>query len=505
MNAPLRRVGVVVLVLFSLLFLNLNWVQVYKANAYRNDPHNGRVQLTEYQRQRGSIAVSGGQVVVARSVQTQDSLKYQRQYPFGAEYAPIVGYKPVNLGATGIERAETDFLSGNADALFTNRLKEMFTGNKMTGGNVLLTLSKNAQDTAYNDVLHNRSGAKSGAAVAIDPHSGAIQAMVSVPSYDPNPLASHDTDAALKAYNQLNSDASKPLLNRATQDTYPPGSTMKVLISAAALASGQYTPDTTIPAGPSYTPIQGGGFTIHNAEPSICPDPTITLINALTQSCNTGFAQLGVKLGANAIKSMAQQFGFEDKGLSLVDGSGANAMTVAPSHTGAMTGSNGQDDPNAVAQSSIGQLDVRETPLQDAMIAATIANNGVQMRPYLVDKRQAPDLTTTDSAAPKVLRQPINGQVAADLQKMMQSVVQNGTGTRAQISGFTVGGKTGTAQNSADDGDHGWFIGFVMKDGQPISAVSVFLEHAGTGGSAEASRIAADIMRSVLRDRGLLK
>jgi peptidoglycan glycosyltransferase len=505
MNAPLRRVGVVVLVLFSLLFLNLNWVQAYKADAYRNNPHNGRVQLTEYQRQRGSIAVSGGQVVVARSVQTQDELKYQRQYPFGAEYAPILGYKPVNLGATGIEQAENNFLSGNADALFANRVKEMFTGNKTTGGNVLLTLSKNAQDTAFNDVLHNRSGAKSGAAVAIDPRTGAVQAMVSVPTYDPNPLASHDTDAALSAYNQLDGDkTNKPMLNRAIQNTYPPGSTMKVLTAAAALASGQYTPDTVIPAGPSYAPIAGGGFTIHNAESSICPDPTITLINALTQSCNTGFAQLGVKLGANAIKSMAQRFGFEDGGLTLA-GNGPNTLTVAPSHTGDMTGSSGQDDPNAVAQSSIGQLNVRETPLQDAMIAATIANNGVQMRPYLVDKLQAPDLTTSSSASPKSLRQPISAQVAGDLQKMMQSVVQNGTGTRAQISGFTVGGKTGTAQNSADDGDHGWFIGFVMKDGQPISAVSVFLEHAGTGGSAEASRIAADIMKSVLRDRGLMK
>jgi penicillin-binding protein A len=500
-NAPLRRVGLVVIVLFALLFVNLNWVQAYKADAYRTNEHNGRVQLTEYQRQRGTIVLAGGQTIVAQSVATGDSLKYLRRYPLGPAFAHVVGYKGVTGGSTGIERAENDFLSGNADALFTNRIKDLFTGNKTAGGNVVLTLSKSAQETAYDDLVHNRSGVKNAAAVAIDPSTGAILALASTPSYDPNPLVSHDTETAQKAYDQLNGDRSKPLLNQAIQDTYPPGSTMKVIVSAAALSTGQYNPQTVIPAGPSYTPIKGGGFTIHNASPGVCPGATITLIEALTVSCNTGFAQLGVTLGADKIKSMAQGFGFEDNGLTLA-GSGNATVPVAASHTGDMTGPSGQDDPNAVAQSSIGQLNVRETPLQDALVAATIANGGVQARPYLIDKLQAPDLTTTFTATPKTLRTPISAEVAVQLQQMMESVVQNGTGTPAQISGYDVGGKTGTAQNGEAVDDHGWFIGFAMKNGKPIVAVCVFLQRAGVGGSHEAARIAGDIMKAVIGERG---
>ena len=199
---------------------------------------------------------------------------------------------------------------------------------------------------------------------------------------------------------------------------------------------------------------------------------------------------------------MAQAFGFEDNGL-VIAGTGNASMSVAASHTGAMTGDNGQDDPNAVAQSSIGQLNVRETPLFDAMIAATVANGGVQMKPYLVDKLQAPDLTTTDVTQPRSLRTPISGQVASDLQRMMISVVQHGTGRKAQIDGFDVGGKTGTAQNDDTAGDHGWFIGFAMKDGKPICAVAVFLQNAGPSGSGEATRIAGDLMKTVIAARGI--
>jgi penicillin-binding protein A len=500
-NAPLRRVGVVVIVLFALLFANLNWVQAYKADAYRTNEHNGRVQLIEYQRQRGTIVLAGGQTIVAQSVATGDSLKYLRKYPIGPDFAHVVGYKTVTGGSAGIERAENDFLSGNADALFTNRIKDMFTGNKTAGGNVVLTLSTKAQETAYDQLLHNKNGVHEGAAVAIDPATGAILALTSIPSYDPNPLASHDTGVSEKAYKTLDNADGRPLLNRATQENFPPGSTMKVIVSAAALATGQYNPQTVIPAGQTYTPIPGGGFSIKNASAGTCPAASITLIEALTVSCNTAFARLGVGLGADKIKSMAQGFGFEDSGLTLA-GEGNATIPVVASHTGDMTGPNGQDDPNAVAQSAIGQLNVKETPLLDAMVAATVANGGVQQRPYLIDKLQAPDLTTTFSARPRTLRTPISADAAAQLQQMMESVVQNGTGKPAQIDGYQVGGKTGTAQNGETAQDHGWFIGFAMKDGKPIVAVCVFLRQAGPGGSHEAARIAGEIMKAVSAERG---
>jgi peptidoglycan glycosyltransferase len=493
---------VVVIVLFALLFINLNWVQAYKADAYRNSQYNGRVQLTEYQRQRGSIVLSDNQTIVAQSVATNDSLKFLRKYPLGAPYAQVVGYKSVAGGSTGIERVENDFLSGNADSLFTNRLKDMFTGNKTAGGSVFLTISKSAQETAYNDLVNNKLNVKNAAAVAIDPSTGAILAMASSPSYDPNPLASHDTAAAQKAYNELiKQSADQPLLNRAIQDAYPPGSTMKVITSAAALDTGQYNPQSVIQAGTTYTPVPGGGFSIKNASAGTCPQNTITLADALRVSCNTAFARLGVTLGADKIKSMAQGFGFEDTGLTIA-AEGSATIPAVPSHTGKMTRPDGQDDPNQVAQSAIGQLDVVETPLQDALVAATVANGGVQERPYLVQKLQAPDLTTTYTAQPKTLRTPINPDTASQLQQMMEGVVQSGTGTAAQIDGYTVGGKTGTAQNGETANDHGWFIGFAMKNGKPIVAVCVFLQRAGVGGSHEAARIAGDIMKAVIAERG---
>jgi peptidoglycan glycosyltransferase len=499
-NAPLRRAGVVVMVLFGLLFANLNWIQAYKADEYRNSDYNGRVQVAEYERKRGNIEAGG--TALATSKETSGELKYRRTYPAGAKYAHVLGYKPVNLAETGIEKFENDFLAGTSDALIANRVKDMFTGDETGGGNVLLTLSKRAQDVAYEQLRNNRLDVPKGAAVAIDPRTGAVQALVSIPSYDPNPLASHDTNEATAAYNKLEQDPAGPLKNRALGEVLPPGSTFKIVVAAAALENG-VGQGTEIPAGSSYTPPTSG-TPIRNAAASICPEPEVTLMNAVTESCNTGFAQLGVRLGADKIKEKARQFGFEQEDLT-VGQLGEGGHPVAASRTGSMENADGGDDPAALAQSSIGQRDVRMTPLQGAMIAASVAHrDGTQMRPYVVRQLLAPDRTTSYyTAKPRELRQPISGQVAGDLREMMVSVVENGTGRNAQINGYTVGGKTGTAQSAPDRPDHGWFIGFALdKDGNPVSAVCVVLEQAGQGGSAEAARIAGQIMRAAIADPG---
>jgi penicillin-binding protein A len=496
-NAPLRRAGVVILVLFGLLFANLNWVQAYKADEYRNSDYNGRVQVAEYQRARGVIEADGEPL--AESKATDDTLKYLRVYPDKQAYAPVVGYKPVNGAATGIERSENEFLAGTSDKLFADRLSEMFTGDNAGGGNVVLTLSTRAQQTAYRELTHNERGVDKGAAVAIDPRTGAIQAMVSMPSFDPNPLVSHDKNAAQAAYDRLNKDPDKPLLNRALNETLPPGSTFKTIIAAAALQNG-YKEDTEIPAGSVY---RHAGAVIHNAEDEVCPGSKINLKEALTESCNTGFAQLGVALGADKVKKTAQEFGFEQDDLTVgnLDGSG---LAVAPSHTGAIANPDGSTDQGALAQSSIGQRDVRMTTLQGALIAATVANGGSQMRPYLVQKLLASDRSQIYAANPKVLRSPIDSSVASAMKDMMISVVENGTGKRARISGFQVGGKTGTAQNAEGANPHGWFIGFAFDgNGQPVSAVCVMLENvAGGHASAEAARIAGLIMKAAARRGG---
>ncbi|GAB3357194.1 penicillin-binding protein 2 [Micromonospora halotolerans] len=498
MNAPLRRVGVVVMILFGLLFANLNWIQGYKADEYRNSDYNGRVQVAEYDRKRGNIEVGG--TAVALSKETDGKLKFQRTYPGGAMYAHVLGYKPVNLGDTGIERLENDFLAGTSDQLIANRIKDMFTGDQTGGGNVLLTLSKRAQETAYKQLNDNQVGAKRGAAIAIDPRTGAVQALVSMPSFDPNPLASHDTSKATAEYNKLDKDKDRPLANRALAETLPPGSTFKIVVAAAALENG-VTQQTEIPAGSTYTPPTSG-TPIRNAAPTICPESQVTLREAVTESCNTGFARLGGRLGADKIKEKARAFGFEEDDLTVGEAGEKGGLPVAASRTGDMQNPDGSTDPAALAQSSIGQNNVRMTPLQGALIAATVANGGSQMRPYLVKQLLGPDRTTVyDAAKPRELRRPVSGPVAADLQDMMLNVVKEGTGRKAAIEGYTVGGKTGTAQSGPNTPDHGWFIGFALdKNGTPVSAVCVELEQAGSGGSAEAARIGGRIMAAAIAE-----
>ncbi|HYN94893.1 MAG TPA: penicillin-binding transpeptidase domain-containing protein [Pilimelia sp.] len=494
MNSPLRRVGIVVLVLFGMLFVNLNFVQAYKADSYRTSPYNGRVQVAEYERARGVVEAQGR--ALARSQETDGELKYLRQYPDKGLYAHVVGYKPVNLQASNIERSEDEFLAGTSDQFFADRLKEKFTGDRISGGNVRLSLSLAAQRTAATQLSRNRVGAKRGAVVALDPRSGGVQALVSMPTFDPNELVSHDRDAAAAAYKRLEKAPNGPLKNRALAETLPPGSTFKVIDAAAALENG-YTPQTAIPAGRAYTPPQTGQV-ITNAAPSICPEDQVTLREAVRESCNTGFAKLGVRLGAEVLKAKARDFGFEDEKLvcGRIDGGG---IAVAPSRTGTMSRPDGQVDPAQVAQSAIGQRDVKMTPMQGALIAATVANGGAQMRPYLVQQLLGPDRRSLYSARPEELRRPVEEGVARDLQDMMVAVVESGTGESAGIRGHRVGGKTGTAQAGVGEEDHGWFIGFALApDGTPVSAVAVVLEHAGQGGSREAARIAGQVMRAVI-------
>jgi peptidoglycan glycosyltransferase len=492
-NAPLRKAGVVILVLFGLLFANLNWVQGYKADAYRTNDYNGRVTVAEYEVPRGIIEADGQ--ALAQNKLTDDTLKYLRLYPEKQVYAPIVGYKPVNIAEVGIERTENDFLSGASDKLFADRVSAMFTGDKAGGGNVVLSVKTKAQETAWKQLTNNERGAKKGSAVAIDPRTGAVQAMASFPSFDPNPMASHDTKAAAAAYNELNKDKDKPLLNRALSETYPPGSTFKVIVSAAALQNG-YDQSTEIPAGSLYT-APGSGAPIKNSEDQTCPGARVTLKEALTDSCNTGYAQLGVKLGRDKIKKAAQDWGFEQEDLAVGNLKGGG-LPVAASRMGAISNPDGTADLAGLAQSSIGQKDVRMTTMQGALMAATVANNGRQMRPYLVQQLLSPDRRSIYNASPETLRTPISGQVADDLREMMVSVVENGTGRRAQINGFEVGGKTGTAENAEGADDHGWFIGFAYNDkGEAVSAVCVMLENVPGGhASAEAARIAGLIMKA---------
>lgn len=483
MNAPLRRVAIAVMVLFGLLFVNLNYVQFYRGDYYRNHENNNRVLTQEYQRQRGNIRVDRDAVATSRD--TGGELRFTRTYPDKEMYAHLVGYKSIRYGQAGIEGAYDEVLSGDDPRLFVRRVSDILTGRRPVGGDVVLTISGKAQETAYNSL---KDANAKGAVVAIDPTSGAILAAVSTPSFDPNPLASHSAKTAGDAWNAYLADKGRPMINRALNENYPPGSTFKTIVAAAALKNG-YTPSTMIPAGPRFKPQQTTAE-IRNAHPSICPENEVTLEDALRESCNTGFAKLGVKLGPDVIKDTAKEFGFEDPDLRV-------PLRVSPSHTGDMP-----DEPS-LAQSCIGQRDVRMTPLQGAMIAGAVANGGVMMEPQLVEEVKGPEgVGVLQAFNPREYNKPLDSGAAGDLRGMMVKVVESGTGTGAQIDGAEVGGKTGTAQNAEEADDHGWFIGFAIKDGQPKVAVAVFLERYGQGGSARATEIAGTVMKKVLEERG---
>ncbi|MGY1681407.1 peptidoglycan D,D-transpeptidase FtsI family protein [Geodermatophilus sp. SYSU D01176] len=479
MNAPLRRVAISVLVLFTLLIVNVNVIQVVRSEELRSDGRNTRVLAEEYDRERGSIVVSGTEV--ANSIPTDDRLTYLRQYPQGPVYAPVTGYYSLVYGNWQLERAANPVLSGTDDRLFVRRLADLFTGRDPAGGDVVLTMDRAVQETA----MAGLEGL-TGAVVALDPSTGAVLGMASTPTYDPNRLSSHQP-ADIRAYaEELEALEIDPRLNRATDARYSPGSIFKVVVSAAALSTGQYTPDTVVPA-PEELVLPGTSTPLENFGGSACdPSGQQSLLDALTVSCNTAFAQLGIDLGEQQVRDMAETFGIDGEGFAI-------PLTVEGSTLGEI------ENDAQLGVSSIGQQDVQLTPLQAAMIASAVANDGTLMSPYLVDQVRAPDLSVIDQTDPDELSEPVSAEVADQLTEMMVSVVENGSGRRARIPGVTVAGKTGTAENAGPD--HNWFIGFAPAD-DPQIAVAVFVANGGGTGGDVSAPIARDVMQAYLEGQG---
>jgi peptidoglycan glycosyltransferase len=477
-NAPLRRVAVACLLLFGALLVNANWLQVVKANAYQNDPRNARVLIKQYERERGPIVVAGQ--AVAQSTPTNDSLKYLRSYPGGPAYAPVTGFYSLVYGATGIEKSQDAVLAGTDARLFVRRVSDLVTGRTPQGGSVVLTLNPAAQAAAFDGLSGKR-----GAVVALDPTTGAILALASSPSYDPSTLSTHTPRDIQAAYQQLNQAPDAPMLDRALRATYPPGSTFKLVTTAAALGSGKVQPDTVLDA-PDQLTLPQTKTTLSNFGGESCgAGGKITLTQALVISCNTAFAKLGGDLGDGALRDQARKFGFgTDVEVPL-----AAARSIFPDLVNL---------PQTYL-SAIGQYDVRMTPLQGAMIAAAIANHGKLMRPYLVQEVQAPDLSVLTEAEPKVLGQAVTGDVADQLTAMMVRVVDNGTAQAAQLPGVKVAGKTGTAQHAEGAAPHAWFVAFAPAQA-PKVAVAVVVEDGGNlGNEATGGALAAPIARSVLQ------
>lgn len=457
MKAATRRVAVAMLGLMAFSVVWLTWVQTRAGAEYRDDPRNIRAFEAPADPGRGRIISADGVVVAEDSTQG-------RRYPEGRAYAHLVGFESPER-RTGLERSRFSAMASRGDGSITAWVLGLL-GADLGPPDVHLTIVDEVQQAAVS-ALGNRRGA----VVAIDPRTGAVLAYVSSPTFDPNSMAANDFDPTDEA-------ASDALLDRVADHVLPPGSTFKVLVAAAAMRAG-LGPDSDVEAGASYT-APGGGMPIRNAGDEGCGGDPISLTQALVVSCNTAFARLAVELGGDYVVAAAEAAGFNG---------------AIPWETGAVvssipSGSELQADPPALAQTGIGERDVRATPLLMALIAAAIANDGVAMAPYVVDSVISPDGEVLEATGPRALHRLVPREAASDLTEMMVAVVTSGTGRPAAVSGIDVAAKTGTAEGSG--GPHAWIIAFGPAD-DPTIAVAVVVEGGGSGGQI-AGPIAARVI-----------
>ena len=481
MSNQIAKLGVGLLLCFLVLFVQLNRVTVFGAQELKDNPVNNRSILRDFDAPRGTI-VTADEVIAARSEPTPEGSRFEfaRTYPEGDLFAHTVGYFSLNLGATGVEDTYNAELAGRTLDLSFRSLDDLFVERDRVG-DVRLSLRADVQRIAKAEL-----GERRGSVVAIDPRDGALLAMWSWPSFDPNVLASHDFGAANAAYQLFLADERDPLLAKAFRERYFPGSTFKVVTAAAGLASGDVTVDQpSYPVAREYTPPQTSR-PLRNFGGSSCGG---TLVDILRVSCNTAFAQMAVDLGAETMVEMAESFGFNaDPPLDLPD----PAASVFPTDFD-------QNLP-ALAQAGIGQNDVAATPLEMALVASAVANQGVIMAPRVVADVRDADNVVVEAPEPAQWRRPVSAEIADILRRAMVEVVEDGTARNLQIPGFEVGGKTGTAQLGTDPArSHAWIIGFAGPPGQPPSvAVAVIVE--GQPGASEQTggQVAAPIARAVM-------
>jgi penicillin-binding protein A len=419
---------------------------------------------------------------------------YQRYYPDPAVYAPVTGYDSL-YSATGIERSEDKFLSGSDPQLTVHNLIDLVTGKPKKGATVQLTINSAAQTAAY-DAL-KATGLPSGA-VAIDPSTGAILAMASYPTFNPNRYATFNGTQLKRIDKRYLNDPRQPLVNRAISQTFPPGSTFKIVTSSTAFSNGdgKYAPDTRVYA-PTNLRLPGAPKPLINFDNLACDDgsnPTgngkVPLIYAFTVSCNTVFGNIGMQLGDTTIRQQADKFGMNDPDLRIPLPVAQSNYPPIPRH-----------DPALTAYSAIGQYNTTVTPLQEAMFSAAIANGGTLMSPYLVQKVTAPDLTPLVNTPSAVLSEAVSPAVASQVSQMMVDVVKQPYGTAhntAFLPNIAIAAKTGTAQNGANNTglDDAVFTCFAPVS-NPQIAVGVIVKGGGLGADASAP-IAVKIIQAYL-------
>ena len=487
MNAPIVRLYGLMLLLFAALVGFTSYWAVFDADNLKDNDQNRRPLIAEQTVERGIIETADG-VTIAESFPVGGGKNpvYVRQYPQGSEFGNPVGYSFIEVGRVGIERAENGFLAGERNE-FTSIIDQL-RDVPQEGDDVTLTIDAQTQRVAtqaLQSAIASTAGASGagGSVVALDPSTGAVEVMASVPGFDPNLVKDTAT------FKELNRDRSAPLVNRPTQSTYEPGSTMKVMTAAAALDSGEFTPGTVLSGA---SPQEIGGVPLSNAGDEQFGD--IDMTTALTNSVNVYFAQVGERLGNETMFKYLDRFGFnQDPELGYPDGQ------MAPSGVYSEGRLLGPGDAIDIGRVAIGQERLLVTPLQMAEVAATVANGGVLMRPTFVQQVTDPDGRTVQKLDPHEQSTVVGEETASQLTEMMTNVTEEGTAAGLTVGGLAFAGKTGTAEIDPEAGiNRPWFIGFAPAD-DPQVAVAVMLERCtGCFGGEIAGPIATQVMESLL-------
>jgi peptidoglycan glycosyltransferase len=482
MNVSLRRAAYAMFLAFAVLVGAVTYIQVVRGSEYKNDARNARVVATRTGRERGPILTADEVVLAASTPSSIDPKLYVRSYPEGDLYAHTVGYTSVLFGSTGLESAWSQELVSDRDATLSGVLNGLLGGDTRPRG-LRLTLEHDLQKVAAEAL-----GDQKGAIVALDPRTGAVLAMVSYPSFNPNALTG---PLSADAGTALENDTDEPLRNRTIDESYAPGSVFKVITTASGLDFGVVSPSSEFP-DPIELELPDSDATISNFDKDVCDDGKIvTLEIGFIRSCNTVLAQLGMDIGGDDLGITAESFGFNrtipfDLGVLVSFFPGQGSI---------------ESNPSATAQSAIGQRDVQTTPLLMAMSAAAVANGGNAMEPHLVRDVFTSDGSIEFSTEPSVWRRAMSPATAAVLSDMMEQVVISGTGRKAAVPGVRIAGKTGTAQVT-DNPPHAWFVGFGpvgASEDDPSIAIAVVVESGGNfGETATGGSVAAPIAQRVL-------
>ncbi|MFC7401535.1 peptidoglycan D,D-transpeptidase FtsI family protein [Citricoccus sp. GCM10030269] len=456
MNQAIRNTWVVIVAMFMVLILAISIIQVVAAEALKNNDFNSRQLYQEFGSARGPILVDGKPI--AESVESHDDFNYQRVYHDTELYSGLTGFYSLTYGATGLEDKLNRYLAGSSDGQFIDRIVELFSGTPMEGAQVELTVDPQMQELAYSALP---DGVQASAIIS-DPKTGDILAMASKPSYDTNLLATHDGAEAAENMEELQSvPGLSPYVNRPTASLPAPGSTFKLIDTVAMLESGEYQPDQTLEV-PDSIELPNSSARLPNFRGGICGDfGETTFTEIFAQSCNTPFATAAMELGQDRIRTTAENFGFNE--------SFDIPLTVA--------GSQFQEDLDdaALAQSAIGQRDVKATALQMNMVAAAIANDGTLMKPQLIDSIRGSDLTLLEETQPEIFKRSTTPEVADQVTEMMREVVDHGTAYQAASNSVDIAAKTGTAQLGADNDDvNSWITGFAPADDPQVAVTLVY-------------------------------